>query len=486
MSDINNVIHLIQSLSKAEKRSFSLLNKHDTDKTYLEIYNFIHGYNGNGDIESECRKKFPGADFAPAVNYLYTVLMKNLILLHQQSGTEEKLLTGIQEIKLLFRKGLPAEGFKKLERLRNLASGYEKFDYALILDKMLLHYISHYHYRDMQEDDLLRIQSRLRRHLQYELNLTDHASLYDLLHFRFLRLGNIRNVKDKEKLNDLVFSEMNLAGNPKYQSFNLRKNHLLFQSVYFMMTGDHKSSLSTFYELNTLFEENRLLWSDSPIYYVNHLKGIINNLHITGQFSGIDFFISKLDDLKVLFPLDLLRHTIYVSKIKLLLGIKHNEDALEWVKNEYPQLENIQLAQPGDRSEVLLYTALVYFNHKQFKMAARLLVKAVHVDYLPDIQFARILKLFNLIIHFELHDFPYVDSGIRSLERELKKSNRSLLTENIILRMLKRYAKVLSRSAREKLLQDTISSLMLLKNDPFERQLFYIFDFEEWLRSKVM
>jgi hypothetical protein len=50
--------------------------------------------------------------------------------------------------------------------------------------------------------------------------------------------------------------------------------------------------------------------------------------------------------------------------------------------------------------------------------------------------------------------------------------------------MLKKYPESLSRSSREKLLRDTASSLLLLKSDPFERQLFYVFDFEEWIKRK--
>ncbi|NJK94273.1 MAG: hypothetical protein HC905_04425 [Bacteroidales bacterium] len=137
-----------------------------------------------------------------------------------------------------------------------MAVQYDKFAYCIILDKLLLHYLNRYQFSQLSEDDLLRVQSELRKHIQYELNLAEHASLYELLNYRFIVQGSIRSTKDKDKLNDLVFTEMNLAGNPRFQSFDLKKNHLLFQSVYFMMVGDHKSSLQTFYELNALFEQS--------------------------------------------------------------------------------------------------------------------------------------------------------------------------------------------------------------------------------------
>ena len=277
---------------------------------------------------------------------------------------------------------------------------------------------------------------------------------------------------------------MNLAGNPNFESFNLKKNHLLFQSVYFMMTGDNKSSLSTFFELNTLFEVNRNLWIESPVYYIQHLKGILNNLHITGQNEHMQFFVEKLEELQKSEAINILQHSIYVARMKMYLGSENYAAAKVLMDSDFEKMTKLQYAQPGDKAEVYLYTALVSFYHRNFKNAARLLRKIVHLESHSNKQTARTLKLINLIVHFELNDFSYLASGIRSLERELRQGNRNFYTEKVILKLLKHYPTALSRSARGKLFEKAHQELSVLKTDAYERQLFYVFDFEEWVMKK--
>jgi len=486
MPELSTTIHLVYSLSKPEKKKFyQQSGKQQTDKAYLRLYKLINSWkDSHENLVIECRKRFPGNEFNTTVNYLYSVLIKSLITLNQQYGTDEKLLSGIQEALMLFRKGIVNEGFQKLEKLLNLAVEFEKFDYCIIIEKLKLEKLNNLHFANLSEEELLKIQTRLRKHIQYELNTSDHASLYELLNFRYLNLGVVCSKKDKDKLNDLVFTEINLAGS-KFQTFNLKKNHLLFQSVYFMMTGDHKSSLSTFYELNQLFESHRHLWVDSPIFYILHLKGILNNLYLSGQYQEMVFFIEKLEDLQKNNKGDIIQQIIYLAKLKKMLAEKDYDGAEKLVSNQAQAVIEILESNPDDNSEVLLYTSITYFLKKEFKTAARLLGRTIHLQHLPNKQFSRILKLFNLIVNFELHDFIYLSSGIRALERDLKQGKKEFLTENSILKLLKKYPLALNRNARNKLFQTTFEELGSFRSEPYEKQLYHAFDFQQWVESNL-
>ncbi len=485
MPTLLSVKHLVQSLTKAEKRSFKLFaGLMEGEKDYLKLYEILSGPPQKADsIPDAFREVCPGSDINASCNYLYTILIKSLMLLNPQNYIDEQLLTGIQEVRVLFRKGLLEEGFKLLDKLRKIAVTNEKIGYCVILDKMVLQYVTRFQFKNMTETDLLKVQGRLRKNISYELNLADHSSLYELLYHRYLHDGMARSPKDKEKLNDLVVSEMNLAGNPRFQSFDLKKNHLLFQSVYFMMTGDIKSSLGTFYELNILFEENRQLWNDTPIYYINHLRGILNNLHTIGQFTEMDFFIEKLRTLERLNPLILLRQSIYCAEVKMFLGLKDYPLAFEtmgqnsWLLDRLPQLA------PADRAETVLYSSVSLILQKKFKQAANMLTKVIHQEYLQNDQLRRELRLINLVAHFQLHDFEYIQSEGRSLERELKRSETQYQTETVILKMIKKYPLTMSRNARNKLFDNAMEDLSPLIDHPYERHLFRVFDFIQWIKS---
>ncbi|NJK94272.1 MAG: hypothetical protein HC905_04420 [Bacteroidales bacterium] len=88
-------------------------------KAYLRLYDTICKNNlPDDEVIKICRNLFRENDFSSHVSYLYEVLMKSLTTFHQRLGTDEKLLSGIQEVKILFRKGLSHEGFILLDTLR--------------------------------------------------------------------------------------------------------------------------------------------------------------------------------------------------------------------------------------------------------------------------------------------------------------------------------------------------------------------------------
>jgi hypothetical protein len=92
--------------------------------------------------------------------------------------------------------------------------------------------------------------------------------------------GSVRSAKQKKNLNDLVFSEMSIVASTHTETFEIRKMHQLFQANYLIAIGDYKSALHSFYELNKVFENNKHLWANPPIYYVLVLEGILKSLHI--------------------------------------------------------------------------------------------------------------------------------------------------------------------------------------------------------------
>lgn len=488
MPGANSLITLIRSLSGTEKKNFTLFaGQGDSKKAYVKLYQIINSFSGTDEqLIAECKKLFPGTEFNAMANYLYEVLLKSLSLLNREKSVEEKLLSGIQEVKILFNKGLTEDGFERLGKLQELAGQYEKHAYGVILIRMQLHYMNRFQFQNIKEEELLKIQSLLRKYIITELNLTDHSSLYELLNYRFLMKGNVRSPKEKEKLNDLVFSEMNLAGNPKFQSFNLQKNHLLFQSVYFLMTGDHKSSLNTYYELSALFENNRQLWKDAPEYYIQHVKGILNNLIQTGQLSEMLFFIEKLKKMACEKSTSgFLQQAIFVSTLRFLLGSKEYDAALKYVEDENDFLSGADSLNAADRAEVLLFVSIAYMYKSEYRKAARLLKSLIHLEFLPNKQMVRIIRLVNLVTHFELHDFGYLESEIRSLERELKKNKQNFLTEELIIKLLKKYPKALNKTARLKLFETVLQQMRDLAGNSYEFQLFRIFDFENWLEQKI-
>ena len=89
----------------------------------------------------------------------------------------------------------------------------------------------------------------------------------------------------------------------------------------------------------------------------------------------------------------------------------------------------------------------------------------------------------NILIHCELHDFDYLESEIRSFERDLKMRNKLFQSEKIILKSIRLIMSTTEQNKLRKQLQEQKQQLIRLKNDPFERQLLNSFDFIYWLEK---
>ena len=488
MSNLLSLTQLICSLSKSEKRSFSQYAAlQEREKSYLTLYELI-GKGLSKDPESDFRRMNPESDFTATVQYLWTTLIKTLLSMRNEPTDEERLLGGILEIKLLFRKGLIDEAFKLLSKYKTLARKTEKYDYCLLLEKLELQNQNIHQFEGIPDEaSLVLLQSRFRRNIQYELNLADHSALYDLLYYRYLQKGNILSDKDKENLNDLVVTEMNLSGNQRFESFDLNRNHLLFQSVYFMMTGDHRSSLRTFFELDKLFERSAHLWNDAPLFYINHLRGILNNLFNTQQIDEMDYFIGKLSALQQKDPQFTTDQAICVAKLKKALVLRQFDKGVLLIERDFaPLFLHSDSLAPNDKAELSLFAALIYFHSKQYHKSARLLRKIIYLAPTKNNWLLKMIKWLNLLVNLELNEFDYLLNESGSVERLLKKQTIFYPADKILIRYIKRYPACMNKRAKISLASECLTDLIALEKNLYESQFLNTMNIQFWLTQKQL
>jgi len=298
----------------------------------------------------------------------------------------------------------------------------------------------------------------------------------------------VRNEAEKTKLNDLAFNELQAISGQNKDSFEAQKLHLLFQSAYFMKTANPKSSLKVYYELNELFENNRKLWGNPPYFYLNHLRGILNNLRWFGNYIEMPYFIEKLRNLLVEYPAaqTTIQPMIFIFESLILTDQRLFAEALTHLNQSPDELtEKYAGLTFANQAEVALQTATVHFWNKNHKQALKIIRPVLNVgkpfSQLPQTKPVRFL---NILIHCELNDSDYLDSEIRSFERDLKKRGKPLKSEELILKSVRFLLNESDLKKRSKKLQKQREHLIELKNNPFERQLLNSFDFIYWLESK--
>jgi len=486
MPGLSSLSQLIQTLSKSEKKNFAQYSAlQEREKSYLNLFKLIkNGLSIN--IEHDFKQLNPKSDFNATVQYLWTILTKTLLSMRSEPDDEEKLLFGILEIKLLFRKGLIDDAFKLLSKYKILARKSEKYDYCILLEKLELQNQSNHQFGGIPDEAfLVSLQSRFRRNIQYELNLADHSALYELLYYRYLEKGNILSDKDKENLTDLVVTEMNLSGNQRFESFDLNRNHLLFQSVYFMMTGDHRSSLITFFELDKLFEHYAHLWIDAPIVYINHVRGILNNLFNTNQINEMDYFAEKLKILRQTHSQLILDQVICVAELKKHLMLRQFDKGILLINTEFsPLFSQTDLLVASDKAELYLFAGLICFHSKQYQKSAGLLRKIIHFSPTKNSWLWKMIKWLNLLVNTELNEFDYLLNESGSVERLLKKQANFYPVDKILIRYIKGYPSCMNKRAKILLAKNCLNDINALEKNQYELQFLNTMNIQLWLTQK--
>jgi len=201
------------------------------------------------------------------------------------------------------------------------------------------------------------------------------------------------------------------------------------------------------------------------------------------------FFIEKMKSLIVNYPSAAIniQHPVFIFESLILTDQHRFQEALvhlQQFENEWNE-KFINLAFIS-QVEIKQQQATVYYWNKDYKTALKIIRPILNVgkpfSQLPQIKSVRFL---NILIHFDLGDFDYLDSEIRSFERELKKQNRLFKSEELILKSIKRYNNEPNEIKRKQDLQKQIEKLNQLKEDPFEKQLLSSFDFIHWLETKI-
>jgi len=317
-------------------------------------------------------------------------------------------------------------------------------------------------------------------------HIEGHYSLYELLKYRLIHYGGIKSDDDKRKLNDLLLSEVSLVAGKVKNSFESRKLHLLFQSFFFTHTGDHKSALKTFQELNKLFEQNTDLQEHPPIAYFTSLDGILDSLNSNEQYSQMPFYIEKLSQIDVVSCPDhfrfLLQKTVAVYSLKLFIQEHNQNGAIAYIKSLDTKIwAAYHLINVEKRMELHFYCSLAYFGKKEYKKALKYLI-----DITPEssryalLPVYKAVRLLQIVIHYELKNAAFLTYEIRSYKRFFQQKLKLLKSEKLVFKTIQLDPHNNSPAKNKSLVPRMRQYCQSVAGDKYERALLKYIDLPAW------
>lgn len=491
MSKLSSLTQLVHSLSKSERKKISsVLGSYD-DSDYVSLYKLIDKNKiiNQQEIKEIFLKERPDASFNTAVNHLLDTLLSILSQLRTNQDSFFSLINLLMNAKVLYEKSIYQECFNTLIKVQKEAIKYEKFIVLLIAQKMELDYLLSLNFPDTNEQDLLSKRYKINDTLKKVRKINEHASLYELLKHRILNKGTARSTKHVQEFNDLVVSEMSIVSSSGFDNFEIQKNHKLFQSNYLIYVGDYNSALSSYYELNNVFEQNKHLLSNPPIYYLMTIEGVLESLRNIKNYQGMTYFVEQLENIQCSSSHFIIqvKCVVFLYELFPLIDTGKFEEAKIIIDKYKEELfDKINLLIPDRQIQLCLYTAIVYLGLKKFSKAKKMISMIMNGDRRAfSVPLFRTVRLVNLMIMYELNEFDYIEFEVRSIKREIQNKERTYQIEELMLKILNNPISYASKKERILHWAKIEPKLAEFRNSKFELQLLRVYDFTAWIESKV-
>ena len=486
-----SLIHLINNLTKQEKKEFSLYISNKPEKDYIFLFRLIDDKKVSDpeELKMSFLTAKPTSSFNTVVIYLFDLLIDILTRLRTEQDSYYLLFNELLHARVLYEKSMYQECFQVLKKVKEKAVYYENHFALLVAQRLELNYLLTLDFEDMDEQKLLNKQYKMNNTLKSIRQLNEQSSLYELLKYRMRNRGASRSLEETQKLDDLVTSEISIVASAGVENFEIKKNHQLFQANYFITVGDYKAAFNSFVELNKLFEENSHLWNNPPVYYLMTVEGMLESLRIMHNYEGMNYFIQKLAKLSSpssSFQLNVM-YVIFIYRLFSFIDAGDFDKAGIWIAEHQTSLiDKMLLLKEQQQAEMSLYIALIHLGNGEYRKARKRLSATIGRGHLYSLPLFRTIRIVNVMIHYELGDVDYIQSEIRSIKREMSKNKGyNLKVESFLLKFLNYSFADTNRKKRAEIWESMAEEVHALYADKYETQILRKFDFVAWVEAKI-
>jgi hypothetical protein len=495
MKPSTELFKLIKSLTKSEKRFFKLSSSLQAgEKNYLKIFDFIEGQNEYN--EKELKDAFKNETFIKHLpsekNHLYKLILKSLRSYYAEQSISSSLKQEIKNVEILYNKALYKECEKFVARAKTTAKKYEKFYYWFELinwEKRLLEsaYESGEFGTDLdklvEEEEM--VIARLR-------NLAEYTIIYSKINLIFRSGGFTRNEKERQVVADIADYHL-IKGKNTALSTKAASICYYIKGLCAATNRNYTDSFTFFNRTKEILDTKTAIKMDVPQRYVMTLTHLLRCHIDSGDFTKAGELIEEiraLEKAKGFNSIDIavrIFANTYNQELVLLHKLGDFQKSVELI----PAIEKKHKSygeKVSKEMEVLLTYSKAYsfFGIGDYKKALFYLNEVLNdneQNLRQDIySFAR---LFNLVIHFELENYDFLEYVVKSTNRYLSKHERDYEIENVCIKYIRKLAKTSASVNRIEIFEAMNEEVSKLLKDHNERVVLEYFDIAAWIQSKI-
>ncbi len=489
------LFRLIKSLSKSEKRNFTLyVNRIQDTKgvKFVQLFEVLDRqktYN-----EDQIFQKIPSLKRSQLSNirrHLYKQLLTSLRMINIQVNVDLAVREQIDFAKILYNKGFYKDSLKILERAKSMAmSAHQDLLHLEILEFEKLIELRHITRSSADRADTLTEDVVKRATI---INTSSQLSNLSLrLYGLYIKIGHIKREKDSYMLSEFFHS--NLPTTPEvdmtfFEKITLYQCHYWYNHILLNFVQGYKYAQKWV----DLFEQDSDMQLNDPELYMQGFNNLLSSLFYTSYYSK---FSKNLETLKAFGEANHKRfnkneevqYFLYLNNHRINSFFMRGafSEGTEIIPDLKKKLTRYETHLDQHRTLVFYYRiACLYFGSGNNSAAIDYLNRIINFsigNLGEDIQcFARIL---NLIAHYELGHYNLLEHLVKSVYRFLRKMEEMNAVQEEILRFLRRSVNVNPQNLTELFIQ-LRKRLIPHTNNPVERRSFLYLDIISWLTSKI-
>jgi tetratricopeptide (TPR) repeat protein len=495
MKPSTELFKLIKSLSKSEKRFFKLSSSLQSgEKNYLKIFDAIEKQEEYD--EEALKKSFKKERFINHLpsekNHLYKLILKSLRSFHGEQSVSSLLKQELKNVEILYNKALYKECEKFVSRAKELAAENEKFYYwyeLIAWQKKLLEEAYEEGEFSTNLDELVQEEEKVIAKLR---NLAEYQVVYSKINLIFRSGGFTRNKKEKEIVDSIADYHL-IKG--KNTAISTRATSMCYyiKGLCAATVRNYADSFQFFNRTREILDANPKIKEDSAQRYVMTLFHLLRCYIENKDFDEAEMLIQdirSLTDKKGFNTIDISVRIFSSSNNLELYLLQQKGDfakAVSLLENIDEQRVSFDDKISKEQEVLFLYNkAYCYFGIGEFKKALSYLNEILNdneQNLRQDIySFSRIL---NLIIHYELENYEFLEYVIKSTNRYLSKHERDYQFEDVLLKYLRKLSKGSSPIHAIEIMEELYVEITNLMKIHEERVLLEYFNMPAYLYSKL-
>ncbi len=475
MKPTDDLFQLIHSLSKSEKRYFSV--HYAGEKVYQKIFDIIEKQEKYDEMALS--DKLNIRQIHVYKNYLHKLILKSLRSFHAESSESIILFNQLQNFEILFDKRLFKQAKKTLAKCKTMALATQNRD---ILGEIFQMEQKLVFMMPRQKEEQVRSDfGRQQELLNEKFAILWGQQLAYQISRHFYRTGLILNEEIK---NDIIATNASIN-----EIFNQSNEFLIYRNwikyLYNFMIGNYPDAFDA---------------AEKFIYIIDHSESVFDlsilSCEVAYSHARCTLQLKKINEfflLKGSFPEEYLihlpdghlaGHVIKIMNLYLFYEVGKYQEGLTY-------LNSILANNKDEVNEVLIVTyhaaATLHFCSANYKEALWYCNKVIN-ECSPGISddFYIVNLLMRIIIHFEMKNYEVVEDLIRKIRLPLKKHDFFYPLDEILLSKLQEAMLADTRKKFRQHMQELEREFESL-GPKFENatKLKVYFNFKDWIHAKA-